>query len=303
MRYPPGMVRIDPSLERIAARLSTARLRAPGDEDDGDLFEPGSRPFVDLYTVAGLRHALTEYGITAALEARGLGDHEYRISRQDDFRHRLEIVLSDGQPIMDLHLHLREAPVAGGRSVGVVVVEWLLMQNPRATFDARRPRFPGQHHPGTGMGRLVHSLLVLLCRRLGRDALLTVPERFHLAALYRQTDYVAVDPDDDVGIIAALQAGQDARLSMAGLAWAVERGCVVDVDETPWSYRPHTLVCPVSDRVERALRRETASLLPTMPTPALHVDVPRLQASLSRVPVPGLPTIWRDPVDGARESR
>jgi hypothetical protein len=143
------------------------------------------------------------------------------------------------------------------------------------------------------MGRQVHTLLVLLCRRLGRDALLTVPERFHLASLYRHVDYVAVDPDDDVGIMAALRAGDEAGLSLAALAWAVERGCVVDVDEAPWSYRPHTLVCPVSERVERALRRETASLLPTVPVPSLHVDVPRLQASLERVPVPGLPGIWR----------
>jgi hypothetical protein len=287
------MVRIDPSLERIAARLTSARLRAPGDDDEDDLFEPEARPFVDLYSAAGLRHALTEYGITAALEARGLGDHVYRISRQDDFRHRLEILLSDGRPIMDLHLHLREAPVVGGKPVGVVVVEWLLMQNPRADFSPTRPRFPGQSHPGTGMGRQVHTLLVLLCRRLGRDALLTVPERFHLASLYRHVDYVAVDPDDDVGIMAALRAGDEAGLSLAALAWAVERGCVVDVDEAPWSYRPHTLVCPVSERVERALRRETASLLPTVPVPSLHVDVPRLQASLERVPVPGLPGIWR----------
>jgi hypothetical protein len=287
------MVHIDPSLERIAARLSSSQLRAMGETDDDDLFEQEAAPFVDLYSAAGLRHALTEYGITAALEARGLGDHEYRISRQDGFRHRLEILLSDGRPIMDLHLHLREAPVAGGKAVGVVVVEWLLMQNPRAEFDQRRPRFPGQAHPGTGMGRQVHALLVLLCRRVGRDALLTVPERFHLAALYRTIDYVAVNPDDDVGIAAALQAGADVGLSMAGLAWAVERGCVIDGGGTSWSYRPHTLVCPVSERVERALRRETASLLPTMPTPSLHVDVPRLEVSLARVPVPGLPTIWR----------
>lgn len=287
------MVRIDPSLERIAARLTSARLRSPGDGEDDDLFAPEARPFVDLYSAAGLRHALTEYGITSALEARGLGDHEYRISRQDDFRHRLEILLSDGRPIMDLHLHLREAPVMGDKPVAVVVVEWLLMQNPRAEFSPTRPRFPGQTHPGTGMGRQVHALLVLLCRRLGRDALLTVPERFHLAGLYRKVDYIAVDPDDDVGIMAVLQAGADAGLSLAGVAWAVERGCVVHVDETPWSYRPHTLVCPVSERVERALRRETASLLPTVPVPPLRVDVPRLQASLERVPVPGLHGVWR----------
>jgi hypothetical protein len=286
------VVRIDPSLERIAARLTSATLRA-GDDDDDDLFGPGQRPFVDLYTVTGLRHALQEYGITAALEARGLGDHEYRISREDDYRHRLEIVLSDGQPIMDLRLHLQEAPVVGDRPFAVVVVEWLLMQNPRLEFSRERPRFPGQQHPGTGMGRMVYALLVLLCRRMGRDALVTVPERFHLACLYRRIDFVAVDPDDDVGIGAAVAAGDAAGLSMAGLSWAVERGFVVDDAGTPWRYGPHSLVCPVSDRLEAALRRQTASCLPTLPTPTLQVDVEGLLASLRRQPVEGLVSIWR----------
>lgn len=285
-------------MEKIAARLTSATLRASEGEDDDDLFEPETRPFLDVYSVSGLRHALQEYGITAALEARGLGDHEYRVSREDDFRHRLEILLSDGRAIMDLHLHLRESPVVGDKPFAVVVVEWLLMQNPRQPFSPERPRFPGQLYPGTGMGRQVHTLLVLLCRRMCRDALLTVPERFHLALLYRRIDFVAVDANDDVGIQAVLQAGDVAGLSMAGLAWAVERGFVLDDDGAPWRYTPHTLVCPVSQRLELALRRETASSPEEKAGPAalslsLHVDVEGLQQSLASSPVDGLFTIWR----------
>jgi hypothetical protein len=284
------MVRIDPALERIAARLTTAALRGHGDDDD-DVFGQRSRPFVDVYSVAGLRRVLDEYGMTAALEAQGLGDHELVISRQDDYRHRLEVRLTDGRPIMDVHLHLREAPVAGRPSVGVVVVEWLMMQNPRASFDARRPRLPGQAHPGTGLGRHVHSLLVLLCRRLGRDALLTVPERFHLAVLYRRVEYVPVDGSDDGGVAAALRAGEDAGLSMAGLAWAVERGFVRRFDGTPWSYAPVALICPVSPRLEQALARGNDDA--GRRSLELCVDVDALQASLVEDPVPGLLTIWR----------
>jgi hypothetical protein len=165
------------------------------------------------------------------------------------------------------------------------------MQNPRAHFDARHPRLPGQAHPGTGLGRHVHSLLVLLCRRLGRDALLTVPERFHLAALYRRVEYVPVERDDGVGVEVALRAGHDAGLSMAGLAWAVERGCVHRVDGTPWSYQPVPLVCPVSPRLEQALSRANDDA--GRPSLALTIDVDALQASLFDDPVPGLQTIWR----------
>jgi hypothetical protein len=167
-----------------------------------------------------------------------------------------------------------------------------LMQNPRARFDAQRPRLPGQEHPGTGLGRQVHSLLVLLCRRLGRDALLTVPERFHLAVLYRRVEYVPIDAHDDVGLVAALQAGQEAGVSMAALAWAVERACVLRPDGSPWSYRPAALVCPVSPRLERALSQ--GALDDAAPPPLrLTVDVASLESSLARSPVPGLHTIWR----------
>ncbi|MDP2343741.1 MAG: hypothetical protein Q8O67_22475 [Deltaproteobacteria bacterium] len=282
---------LDPRFERIARRLTAADLRADDDDDDDglDLMEARTgRRFVDAYSTAGLRRALDEYGITAALVALGLADHELRISADDPFRHQLRIVLADGRQVMDLRLHLVDAavdPVADPNRVSVVVVDWLSMQNPRASFSAQRPRLPGQEHPGTGLGRTVHQLLVLLCRRIGRDALITVPERFHLAVLYRKAGYVCLDADVEAVLIGVERAGAAAGLSLAELAWAVERGYVHadDDDATVFVHAPVELVFPVSPRLERGLARR-----PQAPIPAFVVDVEALRSSLAKDPVDGL---------------
>ncbi len=295
---------VDPDLEAIAARLSSAELR---NDDDLDPFDENSGPFVDLYSVAGLQRVFREYGVSQALEARGLGDHHLKITRDDPFRHRLEIVLGDGTPVLDMRLHLKETAIGAdvGNSMTVVVVDWLLMQHPRRPFSPERPRFPGQLHPGTGLGRLVHNLMILLCRRLGRDGLVTVPERFHLAVLYRRIEYVAANPKDDVGVNAVLDAGDRAGVDLVTLAWALERGCVFDEDGRPFQYSPHTLIAPVSSRLEKALSAPSSSWFSALSSlsshlsgapaaPQLRVDLEALQRSLLADPVDGY--VFRSPV-------
>jgi hypothetical protein len=169
------------------------------------------------------------------------------------------------------------------------------MQHPRRVFSTAHPRLPGQAFPGTGMGRQVHDLLVLLCRRIGRDALLNTPERFHLAALYRRVGYRAVVDDDadevaaGVGVGAAVvdavvEAGGAAQLSFPQVAWAVERGFVV-VDGARYAYTPAPHLCVVSERAERWAKR-----LPQETKGNAHivVDVDGLRRSLRDDPVDGV---------------
>lgn len=293
------MVDVDSRMERIARRLTAAELRieADGADDDDDLLAVRQTDrFVDTYSPTGLKRAFDEYGITTALEQRGLGDHRLVITREDPFRHRLQLLLDDGSMIMDLRLHLVDADVgargdakakakaaepASGDSASVVVVDWLLMQNPRASFTAARPCLPGQQHPGTGLGGQVNQLLILLCRRLGRDGLVNTPERFHLAQLYRRMGWVG-DSDDDAVIAGIVDAATRQGLSLPELAWAVERGFVKDGADA-WAWSPHEVFCPVSKRFERALAHP-----PAAPRPGFVVDVDALRASLRSSPVPGL---------------
>jgi hypothetical protein len=170
----------------------------------------------------------------------------------------------------------------------VVVVDWLLMQNPRRAFSTQRPRLPGQKHPGTGLGRAVGQLLVLLCRRIGRAGLLTVPEHFHLAELYRRAGYRALSADDD-GMLSDLLTATD-HLSFAQRAWAVERGCVKDADDDAVvPYAPHARLLPIEDALSGALDPGGRFFRSLLRTPRrLRADTQALAAWLRTDPVEGM---------------
>jgi hypothetical protein len=297
------VVRVDPSFERISRRLTSLELRErTPDEDELVDLRPGDArgrthaDFLHTYSVAGIRRVITEYGLEAKLAAQGLSDVEVSIEHEDAFRHRLLIHLRDPaakvREVMDLRVHLCTLGLPGDPTpFEIAAVEWLLMQNPRRSFTRERPRLPGQRFPGTGLGRDVGQLLVLLCKRIGRAGLVTVPEHFHLAELYARGGYAAVAEDDEHALFDLTEA--TAALTLGQRAWAIERGCVFDEDDEPVPYVPHARVLAVSSELSAALspfgRFFRAA---TRPRRRLAVDVERLRRTLREDPVEGM-----DPAD------
>lgn len=289
------MVRIDPTFERIARRLTALELRARTADEDEDLLDPASRTsgdFVHAYSEEGIRHIINEYGLRERLAAQGLADVVVRITQDDPFRHRLTLTLPEPvagvRDVMDLRLHLCTLGLPGDRDpFDVVVVDWLLMQNPRRLFSAERPRLPGQVFPGTGMGRAVGQLLALLCRRIGRAGLLIVPEHFHLAELYSKVGFRAVEENDEYAFRDILDG--TSKLTLAQRAWAVERGFVRDEDGRAVAYHPHARVQAVADALESALSPVGRFFrAATRTRTRLHVDLDGLRRSLRDVPVEGM---------------
>lgn len=293
------MPRLDPHFERIARRLNTLELRRPDVDEDPLDMEPGSpfgrvsRRFADTYTSGGLRTVIREYGLDEKMRGQGLTDYELRISEEDPFRHRLEIFLPEGvaeeRRVMDLRIHLTSVALPGVEEhADVVIVDWLLMQNPLRSFTRERPRLPGQRYPGTGLGRDVAQLLVLMCRRIGRDGLVTVPEHFHLAELYAAAGWRAPAPQAERELDAIIAATR--TLSLAGRAWAVERGFLSDEDGEIVSYTPHERVLPVSERLEKAMAPGGFLWLTRLltPIPKLELDLEGLRQSLRDEPVEGM---------------
>lgn len=289
------MTRVEPHYEAVSRRLTMLQLMDPGPaapKDGSDLFARGDR-FAHTYTEAGLRTAIREYGLDAKMRAIGIDDFELRITEEDAFRHRLEVLLPDAEledrHVMDLRIHLTRVGLPGVEEhADVVMIEWLLMQNPRAPFTPERPRLPGQRYPGTGLGRDVAQLLFLLTRRVQREALVTVPERFHLAELYRRAGWRPVNLDLEHTLSDVLAATR--HLSFAARAWAVERGLVRDEHGVPFVYRPHERVLPVSERLDAALAPGGFFMLKEVlrePRP-FAVDVEELRRSLREDPVEGL---------------
>lgn len=292
----PRRARVHPERERISRRLTSLVLV---DEPAG---ATGAR-FADFYSEAGLRRAFAAYGVDEGLAARGLADWRIRVERDDPFHHRLVVFVEDpddvDKRVADLRIHLARTALRAEPDADqwdVVVVEWLSMQNPRAAFAADRPRLPGQRHPGTGMGRIVHDLLVLMTRRLARDALVNVPERAHLVELYLRAGWRFVDAGRAVRVRAALDAAS--AVPFAHRAWAIERGFVVDESGAPFVHEPLEMMLPVSERMQEAVDAADGVLARLMryvtgpDAPRLRLDEAGFARSLVEDPVEGLPPSW-----------
>ncbi len=303
---------IDRRYERIARSLSTLEL--VGDEGPDLIAEllpaspaaEGARPgcFAGFYSRTGIERALDAYGVTAAIQRAGFDGAEVAISFDDAGRHRLQVVVGgrehDDHRLIDLVIQLRrvrEAAITGdeatARPFDVLVVDWLCLQNPRASFSKQRPQLPGQLHPGLGIGRVVHNMILLMARRLNRAGVINVPRHLHLAVFYERFGYryLCETHQSEVSAVTRALRGVPPAVS----SWAAERGCIkVGRNGAPpatWVYQPVEMIAPVSQDLEALLARR-GGWLRRLVAPSLHLEVEldaaELAESLRRDPVPGL---------------
>jgi hypothetical protein len=146
-----------------------------------------------------------------------------------------------------------------------ILLEWLLLQNPRGEFSLRRPRLPGQQHPGLGLLRDIMGWLVVVCEQRGLDGISFTAAHYHIAMQSRRL-VRPLDPVDE----ARLEAFADALsgLSLADSTAAVAEGRVLDAATgVPAEWTPIPTVLPVSERLrarvtgpayEAAVARERA---------------------------------------------
>jgi hypothetical protein len=260
-----------------------------------------SRRFLDFYGARGLRRVLEAYGIHRILENRGLGGYEIRITCDSANDHRMQVLLdgveAEENRVIDLKVTLeRHLPdglegssVSGDTPLSLVIVKWLAMQDPRADFAAGQVPMPGQTHPGLGIAYTMHNVLLLMARRLGRDGVVNVPERFHLAVLYLRYGYLAANETwrrEVLGVDRELEA-----YPLPVIAWAEHRGCLRRADGSPWHYSPDSVLAPVSDRLRRAVDGPMKRLRRAVAKPmaaAVTLDRDAFRRSLESEPVTGL---------------
>ena len=298
---------IDKRFRRIADQLRTYEL-VREDSSAPLTGEPtSSSRFVGFYSRAGLTTVLEAYGITERLCTLGYDQTQIVIHQRDPFTHRFELLdgagAGDHHRLIDLQLHLHRIRAAeldfetakaraNDHAFDMLAVEWLCLQNPRAEFDADRPRFPGQMYPGLGLAYVLHNVILLMARRIGRDGVLNVPQQFHLALLFEKAGYRFVCPEHRHEVHAAARAVRSLRLAAAG--WAVARGCVQvvrpDAAPAPWQYEPAEMIAPVADRLGKDLRRRERQLRRSERDGPfeMELDVEQLQQSLRDDPVEGL---------------
>ncbi len=228
----------------IAKRLSTAQLQKESDSDllidESDLFyvnigKRGNNLFLGFYSKEGLKLAFEKYSVTHNLNELGFNDLVFIVNIDDPYVHKLSIYdrIQDPNHLLIEVVLKREiikidmpfTTPLNGKSYETLAIEWLCMQNPKASFTRSKPQLPGQHFPGLGMASKAVELMLITAWRLNLSGLLNTPQQYHNAYLYSRI-FFYLNPEYEAMLTAMKRDTKKFPLPM--VAWAVEWGTVYD---------------------------------------------------------------------------
>lgn len=181
-RYDPLTARFAGiSAELLASELGETEFTAADLEEALGLGPRRQRLLLGYYTAVGLEHALYRYGVLEHLRRLGYARFRVAIDRSS-LGERMRLFGRDADADSPEHL-LIELVLERTRAQGaeVLFVHWMCLRHPRARFNDRRPRLPGQEVPGLGLARELGELLALVARRLALAAVVFRPSHFHVA--------------------------------------------------------------------------------------------------------------------------
>ncbi len=200
--------------------------------------------FLGFYSRSGVELALERAGLLERLRARGYGRPtiELDLGQPAGDMARLYGDAGKRELLMEIRARLDRRLLPG---VPLLHLEWLLLQDPRASFPPGASGLPGQQYPGLGLLAEVMALLVAACDRLSLEGISFVPSYYHLAAKGRRL-LRFLDPDDEARI-ASLEAALGGR-PLAEATRQVAEGRVVDAETgAPFAWRPMVMILPTSE--------------------------------------------------------
>ena len=200
--------------------------------------------FLGFYSRSGVELALERAGLLERLRARGYDRPtiELDLGQGSGDMARLYGDPAKRELLMEIRARLDRRLVPG---VPLLHLEWLLLQDPRASFPPGTSGLPGQQHPGLGLLAEVMALLVAACDRLGLEGISFVPSYYHLAAKGRRL-LRFLDPDDEARI-ASLEAALAGRPLTEATRWVADGKVVDAVTGEPFVWRPMVMILPTSE--------------------------------------------------------
>ena len=196
---------------------------------------------LDHYTPHGIELVLDRTGILAALRDRGFPTPTVDVVGGSGVPPTVRVFgdADHTQLILEFRV-VRNQTVIPGEDV--LLVEWLLLQNPVAEFTDRRPRLPGQEHPGLGLLGPVAGLLMAMADALKLSAVAFMPANYYIAVL-SQHHLRFVDPGAQGRFEGLHQAL--GHLSLSEASRALEQGRVRDSQTNlPVRWEPSPMVTP-----------------------------------------------------------
>ena len=237
-------------LWRISRRLNTSSLRDDDSEElvPEDFLRPESRAsrlFLGYYSASGIEYGLREYGVWGQIAANAGCPPRVELHDTGERLQRIRIVDEQDR----VHAEIRAA-LEWRRGGQWLYVDWILSQNPAATFAPDRPRLPDQEHPGAGIGRDLMEIVLIMGHRLRCEGVAGRPAHFHNAVLYRM-HFRFEDPALEGRCLAAMRAMERAEIGLAEASWAVERGRLKRRwDDLPVAWCPKAMLAPLVPSAE-----------------------------------------------------
>jgi acetoin utilization deacetylase AcuC-like enzyme len=219
--------------------------------DESDLF--GASPHANrvsarvlgYYTKTGIEFALERYGLLPRLRALGFEPH-VEIDCGGETGDTVRVFGEhDNELLVEVRV-ARDRETIPGKEL--LRIEWMLLQNPRASWVGGRAPLPGQQHPGLRLFEEVSLLMLIVCERLSLAGIVVVPSHYHVAARWHGRMRF-LDPAVE-GRFRALERLL-APLSLAEASMAVELGRVTEVGSSARAYTPAPLILPSSEQLTR----------------------------------------------------
>jgi len=156
-----------------------------------------------------------------------------------------------GELLMDLRVNRTTRVVSG---LEMLVIEWLLLQNPRAHFGPYRRPLPAQKNPGLGLLKEVFGWLIVVAEVLELDGIYYVPSSYHVAIQSRR-QVRFLKPEDE----AMIQALEElfSGMTLAEASNLVADGRVVDAATSKiLEWQGYPMVLPVSEALRERVTGE-----------------------------------------------
>ncbi|MFH1176744.1 MAG: histone deacetylase [Acidobacteriota bacterium] len=210
---------------------------------------PRETRFLGFLSKVGVELLLERFGILQQLRTKGFRAPFLQYELDHPLGQTLRILTDavERKVLVELRVNRNSRLVPG---MEVLVVEWMLLQNPGLEFSGERHPLPGQQHPGLGMLREFFGWLMVVCETLELDGIFFYPSKFHLATVsLRHARFLR--PEDAATYAALNQAVEGLPLWRASAA--VDEGRVVDAASgQPVRWVPAPMVVPVSERLREA---------------------------------------------------
>ncbi|MBF0497787.1 MAG: universal stress protein [Deltaproteobacteria bacterium] len=238
---------VEKRFERIYRRLDPTDFRRTGyssyglteqDLSFGLTTFKKSDLLLNNYSVDGLSLVFEEYGIFNILRREGFNNFRLIFNLDDPYRQLvkvffdgvedpdhllIEMILTEG-----LLRHPSSDPSGLGEKrtcFNMLMLEWVCLQNPKISFTPQRPPLPGQDYPGLGLGHEIYMVLILMAKRIGKEAVVNCPQFYHNARMYRER-FKFLNPTDEGQLLALIRDTSD--YALADVSWAMHLGCCAE---------------------------------------------------------------------------